>query len=139
MFENKKYLRYCPNCTNYDSSTGVCTYVNENVMEYPNSFIKYCDGKYLSLIKGRKIEPEIQFDDHEAAPKMVTVFSQNNYSLFHVTKTLLEDNKIKFWSNGAYTGADLLSKKALMIQLSLLSDGYEQFLVVPARGNNFIL
>lgn len=105
--EDKKFLRYCPNCTHYNQSTGACNYINENVLEYPARFIKFCNGKYLSLIKGKRIKPYNENkmkvrDDVEIIPEMVTVFSQNNVALFQIAKSLLEANDIKFWANAAY-------------------------------------
>lgn len=105
--ENKKYLRYCPNCTHYNPSGGACNYINENVMEYPERFIRYCDGKYLSLIEGSSIGPEVEEkiapDDMHLIDDYVTVFAQNNLALFHIAKSLLDDAGIKYWSNAAYT------------------------------------
>lgn len=110
--ENKKYLRYCPNCTNFNTSTGICSYLNENIKDYPESFIKLCNGEYLSLIKGRKILPEYNSEDdpeiipynEEIIPDMVTVYSENNSAIFQIAKTILSEKGIKFWSNGEYAG-----------------------------------
>lgn len=103
--DNKKFLRFCPNCTHYDQSTGICSYLHENVREYPSSFIKFCNGEYLSLIKGKKIIPEYKLDDdEEIIPEMVTVYEENNSSVFQIAKTMLSEQGIKFWSNGEYAG-----------------------------------
>jgi hypothetical protein len=105
--EQKKFLRYCPNCTNYDESTGVCSYIHENVLQYPEKFIEHCDGKYLSLIKGRKIEPFIKNHKSDESidednQSLVRVFSSTSFAVFQMAKSLLNENGIKFWSNGEY-------------------------------------
>jgi hypothetical protein len=108
----KKYLRYCPNCTHFNKSTGICSYLYENIKDYPESFIKFCNGEYLTLIKGRKILPEYNSkddaeiipDDEKIIPDMVTVYSENNSALFQIAKTMLSEKGINFWSNGEYAG-----------------------------------
>ncbi len=103
--DNEKYLRYCPNCNHFDESTGVCSYLHDNIKDYPASFIKLCNGEYLSLIKGKKIQSEYMInDDDEIIPEMITVYEENNSSVFQIAKTMLTQNGIKFWSNGEYAG-----------------------------------
>ena len=103
--DNKKFLRYCPNCTHYNKPSGICNYINENIRDHPASFIKYCNGEYLSLIKGKKIIPESKFDDvHDVDSEMVTVYSENNSAVFQIAKSMLTEQGIKFWSNGEYAG-----------------------------------
>ena len=103
--DNKKFLRYCPNCTYYNKPSGICNYVNESIRDYPSSFIKYCNGEYLSLIKGKKNIPESKFDDdYDVNSEMVTVYSENNSAVFQIAKSMLTEQGIKFWSNGEYAG-----------------------------------
>ncbi len=78
--EHKKFQRYCPNCNNYGEHTGVCSYIHENVLLYPEKFIEHCDGRYFSLIKGKAIEPiderdtkDTEFDGEKSIT--VSVFS----------------------------------------------------------------
>lgn len=83
--DNKKFFRYCPNCSHYNKSSGICNYVNENNRDYPSSLIKNCNGEYLSLIKGKKIIPESRFDDdYDVNSEMVTVYSENNSAVFQI-------------------------------------------------------
>ncbi|MEO8663996.1 MAG: DUF2007 domain-containing protein [Ignavibacteria bacterium] len=102
-----KFLRYCPKCYNYDPSTGACSYIHENVLQYPDKFISHCDGKYLSLINGDTIEPFYESDAAESnagenEQMMVPVFSTYNNALFQVAKTILNDHNIKFYSRGDF-------------------------------------
>lgn len=46
----------------------------------------------------------IKSHDEENMPEMVTVYSENNSALFQIAKTILNQNGIKFWSNGEYAG-----------------------------------
>lgn len=102
--EQNKFLRYCPNCKHYNKSSGVCSYINSNVLEDPNEFIKYCNGEYISLINGKKIQPlkerDAAIDEDELL--LVSVFSSNNNALFQVAKSILDDNRIEYLSNGDY-------------------------------------
>lgn len=117
--DRHKYTRYCPVCTHFNKSTGICSYLNENIKDYPESFFKFCNGEYLSLIKGRKILPEyrsevdeeiipvgeeIISEDEKITPDMVTVYSENNSALFQIAKTMLSEKGISFRSNGEYAG-----------------------------------
>lgn len=103
MTTQEKFFQYCPNCNNYDESSGVCSYIHENVLEYPEKFVKYCDGKYLSLIKGKTIKPvkESEISDEDES-SLVSVFSSNNDALFQLAKSILDDNRIKYFSSGGY-------------------------------------
>lgn len=103
MTTQEKFLQYCPNCNNYDESSGVCSYIHENVLEYPDKFVKFCDGKYLSLIKGKTIKPvKVSEIGDEDEAMLVLVFSTNNNALFQVAKSLLDDNRIEYFSSGDF-------------------------------------
>ncbi len=103
MTAKEKFLRFCPNCNHYNKSTGICSYINEYVLEEPDMFVKFCDGKYLSLIKGKTIKPvkESEIGDEDEA-LLVSAFSSNNNALLQVAKSILDDNKIEYFSSGDY-------------------------------------
>ncbi|MEO8210755.1 MAG: hypothetical protein ABI840_09335 [bacterium] len=115
----KKFLAYCPNCNNYDEAAGACSYIHENVFQYPEKFIEYCDGKYLSLIKGKKIgvvnETEIDSNDDaldEEHTMLVPVFNSTDNLSFLMAKSSLKLNGIKFWSNGEFIPPNIIIQSA---------------------------
>lgn len=102
--EHSKFLRYCPNCYHYNKTLGICSYLSINIREDPGEFDKYCDGKYLSLIKGKIIKPfkEKVRPKNETRGELITVFSSNSNILFQFAKSVLDDNKIKYVTSGDY-------------------------------------
>ncbi|MBL8007363.1 MAG: DUF2007 domain-containing protein [Ignavibacteria bacterium] len=102
--KQNKFLRYCPNCYHYNKTSGICSYINLNVREDPGEFIKYCDGKYLSLIEGKAIKPLKENDrpKKETKDELVTVFTSNSNILFQFAKSVLDNNKIKYVTTGDY-------------------------------------
>ncbi len=81
----KSFKDYCPNCKHYDSNMGVCSKLHKNVDDYPNSFIKHCDGWHFSPIEGKNINIKSQTKDNDISNKQNT--EEEDITKFHISDT----------------------------------------------------
>jgi len=114
----KSFKKFCPKCEHFQQETGVCRKFYFNVRDYPNQFIKKCNGDYFNEDKTKVVqeidkldtiteldnETEIFEEAHDNSDediRFVTVFQpENEYE--HLTAiSLLENAGIIFYSKNA--------------------------------------
>lgn len=69
---------YCPSCENYDSSTGACSFIHQNVKDYPSKFLNKCGGKHYT--GNRKHKPIMQNENNQKTIDATTADEKNKKS-----------------------------------------------------------